>query len=302
MKVVPPLVIDDARLVSTTAAEPGAGETAWVTGTTYAIGDVRIRTETHRKYERVIAGAGATAPESDPINWKDVGPTNAWAMFDLERSTATEVASALTVVVEPGKRIDSLGLVGLLADQVVITMTVGVDVIYTVTHNLRLRRTTRWSEYYFGEFRWAPSFAVFNLPLAGSATITVALTRSSGSVRCGGLVLGRSVYLGDIVDDPSADADNFSKITRDDFGNATLVKRRMVPKTEQKILAPRTIVDKLREVRADLDATPALWSGLDDRVAHDYFESFLILGIHRRFTINANQSPWASVALQLEEI
>lgn len=307
MKVIPPLTITNAMLTSSTATEPGPGETAWVSAGTYSTGDVRIRTSTHRKYRCLNNHTGVTiAPESDATNWLDIGPTNKWAMFDLERNTGTVVSGGtLEVVIQPGRRVSSIGLVGLVADELTIEVTSGGGpVLYSVTESLRLRNTTKWSEYYFGEFRFRTAVVRFDLPLVANAEITITLTKASGDITCGGIVLGTAVDLGRIVTNsaPTSDTLNFSKVDRDDFGNATLVKRRAVPKTRQQLLAPKNSVDKLREVRDDLDAVPALWSGLDDKSASGYFETLLILGIYKEFSISLDHENYAVVNLQLEEI
>ena len=64
MIVIPPIAITDSNLVSSTVAEPSAGETAWNAATSYTIGQVVIRTTTHRKYECQIAGVDAGLPEN----------------------------------------------------------------------------------------------------------------------------------------------------------------------------------------------------------------------------------------------
>lgn len=302
MKVIPPLTITDALLTSSTAAEPSAGETAWVSGTTYAVGDVRIRTATHRKYERLTAGAGTTAPESDAVNWLDVGPTNKWAMFDLFRNTATAQASPLTVVIEPNARVNSIALMGLQADSITITMTVSAVVMYTVTANLLIHSSLTWSDYFYGTFSRQPSFIKFDLPLFANAVITVTLTRASGDVQCGALCLGRYVDLGAVQSQARSDGLNFSTVTRDAFGNATLVPRRTVPKTDQTLIVDKLQVDSLRAARAALNAVPAVWSGLDEKTADDYFEALLILGIYKEFSISLDNQTFATVSLQLEEI
>ena len=302
MKVIPPLTITDALLTSSTAAEPSAGETAWVSGTTYAVGDVRIRTATHRKYERLVAGAGTTAPESDAVNWLDVGPTNKWAMFDLFRNTATSQASPLTVVITPGQRVDAIALMGVEADSVTITMTVAAVPVYTVTASMTLHNSVSWSGYFFGDFGYQPSFVRFDLPLFANAVITVSLTRASGDVVCGALCLGRAVDLGIVLSQARNDGLNFSTVTRDAFGNATLVPRRTVPKTDQTLAVPKAQVDSIRAVRKDLNAVPAVWSGLDDHDVDGYFEALLILGVYKEFSISLDNQSFATLSLQLEEI
>lgn len=304
MKVIPPLTITGAMLTSSTAAEPSSGETAWASGGTYALGDQRIRTATHRTYECVLAHTGVTtAPESDTTHWLDVGPTNRWAMFDLERSSQTSVTSSnLVVVLAPGKRINSLGLVGLQAGQVTVQMHEGATQVYTKTQSLLTRNTTTWTQYFFGEFRPRRAFVTFDLPLSSTATLTVTLTPNDGAAKCGGLVIGMVEDLGTIIDKPVSDVNNFSRVTRDEFGTATLNKRRNVPLLQHRVHSPAARLDRLRELRDTLDATPALWSGADDRQTSNFFDTLLLAGIAKKWSIGMD-SPLSVVSdLQLEEI
>lgn len=72
-QVLAPIEITDAMFTASNVDEPEQVSPAWVTGTTYAIDDIRSRVATQRRYRRLIAGAGATPPESDPTNWLDIG-------------------------------------------------------------------------------------------------------------------------------------------------------------------------------------------------------------------------------------
>ncbi len=301
MRVIPPLSITDALLTGSTCAEPSVGETAWVSGTTYAVGDIRIRTATHRQYQRVIAGAGTTAPELDTANWLDVGPTNKWAMFDLLRNTQTVQASPLTVVITPGQRVNSLALLGLEADSVTVTVTNGGVLVYTRTQALGTRETLDWYDYFFEPFSFMPSLVFFDLPPYTGAVITVAITRATGSPKCGSLALGTYVFIGNMQYNAESDALNFSTVDRDTFGNSLLVQRRSVPKTNQTVLCKKSRVNKVRDLRTLLNANPAIWSGLDDS-ADGYFDAVLILGLYKQFTINVAQPDNAIITLQLEEI
>ena len=51
---------------SASAAAAGAGAAIWVSGTTYAIGDVRWSPVTRYVYRRITAGAGTTAALISP--------------------------------------------------------------------------------------------------------------------------------------------------------------------------------------------------------------------------------------------
>lgn len=122
MKVIPPISITSSMFTST-VSEPSAGETAWVSGSGYAVGARVIRTSTHRVYECIATVTAATAastttPEASVTSitpyWADAGPTNKYAMFDLYRNSATTPGTtAMTVVCTPGQRIDSVALMGM---------------------------------------------------------------------------------------------------------------------------------------------------------------------------------------------
>lgn len=300
MRVIPPLTITDAMLTSSTAAEPGVGETAWVSGTTYAVGDVRILTSTHRKYYRNNAGAGTTAPNLDTVNWTDIGPTNKWAMFDLLRNTATELASPLTIVLTPGQRVGSIGLVGLQASSVTISVNVGATNHYLRTVSTIRRATTNWTSFFFGTFRYVQAFVLFDLPLITGATITITITGTT--CKCGGVVIGNSVYIGGAEYGATRGALNFSTVTRDAFGNATLVQRRSVPTINVKLFIDKALANSILQLITDLNAVPALWSGLDDQTDDGYFDALLLLGVYKELSVSLDHPTSAVVSAQLEEI
>lgn len=240
-------------------------------------------------------------PAADDGWWIDVGPTNRWAMFDLLRNTGTTTASPLTVSLTPGQRVDSIGVVGMVADTVTVTVSVAGATVYTASADLLNRPTSGWYDYFFGAFRYRQEFARFDLPPYTGAVITITLTRANGNVTCGGVVIGSSVYLGRTLHEAESDALNFSKIDRDDFGTATLVPRRSVPRTVQSLRCKKSEVDRILQLRDDLNAAPALWSGLDDQDS-GYFSALLIVGVYKRFTITMDQPEDALISLELEEV
>jgi hypothetical protein len=303
MRALPPIPVTPALLTSTSCAEPSAGEAVWASGTTYAVGDRVISTTTHRVYESLKASNAGKDPTlaANASWWLNIGPTNRWAMFDLLRNTGTTTASPLTVSITPGQRVDSIGVVGMVADTVSVTVTVAGATVYTASANLLNRPTGGWYDYFFGAFRYRQEFARFDLPPYTNAVVTITLTKANGNVTCGGVVLGSSVYLGRTLHEAESDALNFSKIDRDDFGTATLVPRRSVPRTVQTLRCKKTDVDRILQLRDDLNATPALWSGLDDQDS-GYFSALLIVGVYKRFTISMDQPEDALISLELEEV
>jgi len=295
-------VLTSGTFGSSTINEPDAtvGEVVWNAATAYVAGNVVILTSTHRKYTRLIPGTTATSPHLDATNWADSGATNRWALFDLNRNAKTVTAGPLVIVVAPGKRIDSIGLVGLTANTVRIQVMVGNTSFYDQTIKTLLRNTLTWSQYLLGSFRYAPTVVQFNIPPVSNCTVIITLEGTT--VKCAGLVMGTGIYLGRGQYTATNSALNFSKVDRDAYGNATLVARRSVPKVDIKTELDRKYVDSVRDVRTDLNAVVAMWSGLDDLTTEDYFESLLIVGIYKEFSISLDYVDQASVTLQVEEI
>lgn len=307
MKVITPLDLTGSRLTSTNVSEPSAGETAWsAASVSYSVGDARIRAATHRRYRCIVAhtSSASPTPENDPTNWVDDGPTNAYAMFDTLRNTATSRASPITVVITPGKRVDSVALLGLVAQTVTISVTsvYGGGTVYSSTISLQSRDTRSWSDYLFGEFRFKTAAVTFDLPMYGDAVITLTISHASSDVQCGAVVLGRAEHLGSAELSASSDTLNFSTVARDAAGAATVTQRRNVPVTKQRTFLDRDAIPAVRRIRDDLNAVPAVWSTLDDDDGSGYFEAFLVLGFYRRFLISAEHPLHCLVDLEIEEI
>ena len=300
MRVLPGIPVTDAILTSSTVAEND--HAAWSSGTTYAAGARVILASTHRIYESVQASNTNHDPTTDDGTWwADMGPTNRWKMFDVERSTGTTSATAITVVLTPGERFDSIALTGLIGTSVTIAVTVGGDPIYSHTETLSARVVTSWYEYLVTPFSYKSVVARFDIPPVTGAVLTLTVEPRDGAASIGGLLFGRSVYIGATQYDAVSDVLNFSTVSRDAFGIATLTKRRNVPKTTSRVLIPSAKIAQALLLREELNATPAFWSGVDD-AANAYFEPLQVLGFYRQFAINAKYPSHAEATIELEEV
>jgi hypothetical protein len=63
------LGFSNSAAASASAAAVSSGVAIWVSGTTYAIGDVRFSPANSGTYRRRTAGAGTTDPSTDTVNW-----------------------------------------------------------------------------------------------------------------------------------------------------------------------------------------------------------------------------------------
>lgn len=87
------VVSQSAAATSAQAAAASAGASIWVSGTTYAIGDVRWSPTTRYTYRRITAGAGTTDPSADAANWALAG-TSAPGLVIVTGTTQAAQANA----------------------------------------------------------------------------------------------------------------------------------------------------------------------------------------------------------------
>ena len=303
MKVIPPVSITDAMLTSSSIAEPAAGEPpVWVAATNYTLSTKVTRTTTHRIYQNLIAGVDATNPEDAPTRWLDIGPTLRWAMFDLFSSNKSTATTSMTVSIAPGQRVNGVALLGLVGSSVQISMTVAaVEVWNSGAINLTLRNTLTATQYAFGKFGQKKAIARFDMPPYSSATITITIT--GPTVGCSAFVVGSYFDMGRVLSGVDAAALNFSVIERATTGELSkMLPRRSVAKPSMTVLSRSSSTDALLDLREQLNAVPAVWSGMDDQDSGPYFNALLILGPYKEFSPKLNGNGLVETSLQLEEI
>ena len=303
MNVIEPLNITPAMLVSSNVPEPDpyTGEVAW-TAATYTIGERRILAATHRIYECAIAGASTLTPNVDVARWLDVGPTNRWAMFDTLRNTATKRLGSIVVVIAPGSRVSSYALAGMQAEAAQMAMVSSAATVYNQTDALILRRTATASEYCFGAFAFKKTVSHYDIPRITGGAVTVTISRASGEVQCGALIIGNHTYIGQLQNDVEINALNFSKVERDKFGGLLLKQIRRVPKTNHTINIDPDNLNKLIDLFDRLDAIPAFYSGLDDQTDLSYYDALQKLGVYKSISFRLNNVVQTTASLELEEL
>ena len=299
MIVIPPLTLT-ATMLTSTIAEPSAGETLWNPATSYITPTRVYRAETHKIYESssVASTVDSVVPElsiyTTVPKWVEVSSTNKYAMFDTLRNVKSYATSSIVVVLNPTQRIDALALLGLEnVSQILITTSYG-GVSATIVNKNNSYVVDGITAYY-------PSCITLDIPPYYNVTITITLT-GTGTIKCGNCVVGIYENIGIIQKGIAADAINLSTVERDLYGNATLIQRRNIPKISATLIADKSIINKVGRLREYLNAEPAVWSGLDQSTTDSYYEALLILGFYKNFTITIDNPIAITINLELEEI
>ena len=277
MKLVVPVLIDDAALTSSSL--PETDHAVWSSGTTYGLGERVIRLETHKIYESLGAGNIANIPENDSLTWAEVGPTNRWAMFDGVVGTASEDTADIVVVLNV-PACNDIVLMGVTATFVSVDTSSG-----TVSGGVPspLPPATTSTLYLTG------------LNHAGGAlTITVS---GSGAIGVGNVSLGTIASIGDsqfggtgigIVD--------YSRRDVDQFGTTTLTKRGYSKRINVKALLLSTDFDRVAAILTAVRSLPTMWIGGDG------FASLFVWGFVKEWSVELTDAKISSATVSVESL
>lgn len=295
LKVIPPLSITDSNLTSSNVAETDYA--AWLSGTTYSIGQRVIKTSTHKIYESLQASNTNHDPETNPTWWIEVSATNKWKMFDLSNSTATQNADTIVVTITPGKVVNSVTLLGVNAQTVRIKMTDPTEgVVYDVTTNLNNNgNINNWYNYFFDPIVRKTTLLATDLLAYGSAAIEITITNTGNTASCATCVIGAIKYIGEGINlGASVGIQDYSRKEKDDFGNYVLVQRSYSKRANFSMAVLNTQIDALQDLLVSLRTTPCVWIGDNN------YASTVIYGFYKDFDVVINYHTVSDCNLQLE--
>lgn len=262
--LIPVDIASGSVFQSSTATE--ADYAAWSAVTTYALGDRRISTTTHKIYE----SAAASNLNHDPTDinnrtgsapwWIEVSPTNRWKMFDGESNSQTTYATPLTVVLRPGF-VNSLYAGNLIGDSVTVTMkdAPGGITVFSETIQLENSYPPDWYEYFFSPFSQQPDFLIDAIPPYYTGELTFSLTAGSGDVSCGMFQVGDLRPIGETVYGASADPKTYSYIRIDDFGNNEIVRRKSARDMTVSAIVNIEYANTAIDIMTSVLDVPTLW-------------------------------------------
>lgn len=290
MIVLKPLTITDAILTDSDIVEPDAtfdsGATLWTAGT-YNLGDIVYKTTTHKIYEVVADPTTTDDPEvgalADPPTWVILRSTNKYAMFDQTINVGTQSAASFSLELTPAVICDGIAAVNLVnVTDVDIVIYDGYDnVIYSGNFEIFDNSdVVDWYEYFFSPIAYRTTFIAFDIP-GGYYDMRAVVTFNGTDVSVGELIIGNQVTLGIANYGTSWEYLDFSRRTRDDFGNYEITKR----DTSEAINFDITIeYNQTSYVKRQLkeftgrETTPVLWVGTTDQndvtLTYGYLERF----------------------------
>lgn len=290
-------IVTDSVFKTSTLTEADAA--AWVVGTTYAV-DALVMYN-HRVYKSLQGSNVGKTPDATTSAtwWSDQGPTNRWAMFDdkigtVSRSTGT----SMTVELDFG-RCAGFGLFGVDATTLYAEVKdSGGTVIWSETTDLsRDPLIASWSDYFFKDVTTRTEVVRTGLPIYSTSTLKVTLSKPTGTVGLGNLVIGRDYFVGLSKWGAQGGMSDWSKKSTDSFGNTYLKQGNWAKTTKLDLHVLNSHVDTVYALITGMRGTPTVFIG-DNRDAS--FDMLTVWGYVADFNITIPGPEMAACTLEVQ--
>lgn len=297
MRVVKPHTPTDAT-VTLNLPEPDAtlGEVEWVAGP-YVVDDEVILSSTHRRYRCVTNTSDnpAVGAAKDVPTWVDIGPTNAWAMFDNVNGTKSLHPTLIDITYTPNLLTTAVAGFNISANSILVTMTDPTDgLVYSNTLDMidNSDIVDYW-EYFFLPIINKTEFVLLDLPSYILATVDVTITGTD--VSAGTVVFGPQITLGVALYGTSLKLFDASIKTRDEFGNFKIVPRRTSKVVEYDVHADKSKVGYVFNQLSQLTTVPSVYVGTDETD-----DSTLVFGYYEDCQINIDSPTICSMTIRVQ--
>jgi hypothetical protein len=299
MKVIKPITIGDAQLISSSLSATSAP--TWSASVSYAQDTFA---QSGRLLYKSLQGSNLghdPTLDSSADWWVDAGPTNRWAMFDSEINTQSIVSAAvgqdvsMSVTLAPGS-VNSIAALELIGNSLNVEVRDGTSaLVYEKTISLDVAVINDWYAYFFEPDARLSLVSLQDLPPYLSAQIKVTLSGKT-EVRMGSLVVGNLYSIGDTRYGGNVGINDFSKKSTNDFGVTTLVKRAFSKRANFNVMVDSDNLDRVYRLLSELRSTNALWVGIDEA----RYTPTVIFGFYKEFSIDLALSKTNYCSISIE--
>lgn len=296
MKIIRPMIINDAALVSSIV--PENDYPVYSAATPYALGArvIVVGANTHKIYESLQGANTNHTPATSPTWWLDVGATNRWRMFDQSVTSQTTNPDWIDVTLQTTGIVNAIALANISATSARVIVTDDVDgVIFDQTFSLiSTSGITDWYSYLFEPVVRLGDLVVLDMPPYSAPTVRVILSAAGETVRCGALLVGQQSTAGGTQYGASVGIQDYSVKQQDDFGNYTIRQRAFRKRATFTVWVESTKVDMLHAMLASYRATPIVYVG------SELYASTIIYGFYKDFGITIAYARESICSIELE--
>lgn len=215
------MTICENLVTSYVSANFSETETAYNASTVYAYG-AEAR-DGHFIYKSRVDSNVGHQPSTSELYWKKVRPSNYYGMLDGVTLTQTENDDTIDITITTSGY-DVISLLNLDAYSVraIVTDLNTSTVVYDKTKDLTdLSRINDFYSYCFEPVSYIDSYFL-RIPLYYNATTRLIIDKTGDTAKCGNLVAGRSINIGNAQWGASFDLESWGTSTVDEFGYTDL--------------------------------------------------------------------------------
>ncbi|MFZ3289256.1 MAG: hypothetical protein WA191_20750 [Telluria sp.] len=246
----------------------------------------------------LTANAIGQTPATSPTYWTLVGVTNARKMFDELNNTQTENAESIVISLTPSQIAGGLYLGGVVADDIVVTVTDPVDgVIYDRTESLI--QSTSGSSFFnwcFGRIRRKNFFLALDLPMYYESTVQVSILKPGGIAKCGMCALGPLTELGFTTYGLGVEDKDYSSTRFDVDGSSETTVRGYAKKMSIDVLINNDVIDYVIDILRTFRQRNVLYIGATQ------FGHSVIFGKYTSFKNVIPDFPTSRMALGVDGV
>jgi len=323
MNIIKPIAITTAMLISSDIPETDYAE--YASGTEYAEDAYCIVAAEHKIYQSLQAANTGNTPSSSPTWWLDCGSTNRWKVFDEKVHAQSSQGESMQWVLEPGQ-CDSIALLNVDATSISITMTDGATgagepiemsgtsepiemsgtseplemsggatYLYTYSDGLvSADAIIDWWTYFSLPLIAKTDFVKTDLPRISTGRITITITNSGGTAKCGEIVIGLKASIGSMKYSPSIGIIDYSTKQVDAFGNYTVLERAFSKKLSCDLTIDNDYLDYVVGLFSTYRATPLVWIG------YEGLTSLMVYGFYKNFEVVIPYLTRSNCSLEVE--
>lgn len=287
MRMIPPILIDDSVLTSTTAVYL---TDEWDVVETYSIGDLVHSTTTERVYYALQASTGKD-PATNPVDgsnnlyWQDSAPSNPMAMFDELNNTQTMATTSLVTVITPGERVDSVAIFnvsGVTNINVTVTsVSAGGETFNTDYIMTESEGPPMWDRI-FGTLIEKTNVVADGFLAYSDNVITITFTGSDIGV--GNVVIGQQFIIGEVGDGLTINPRDYSLIETSAEGEPTYIPRASSFEISGTAKMDSANVDPFMQ-RITNRKTPRAF------IVSDEYQSANVFGVNTNFPVKISIAP-----------
>jgi len=288
MKIIKPI---STTLVSSTVAD--TSYTAWSSVTSYTAGNL-VSFTNHGEYQALTSNTNKS-PDTNPVDWKFLGTTNRWKLFDQFLNTQTINTTSMQYVVTAydTKAIFIGNITNVISVRIEIINNSTSGVIEDVTLSAS-REPVDWYEYFFGVLSGGNyrSLLYERTTLTRDVSVRATIT-GSGSVGVGTFIIGTVKDIGYMQYGFSLGSLDYSVVATDTSSGATyLSKGNSVKMLTGTTFIPTTLADACYDDLIEIQGIPAVF--------YDGIESTRVYGFIKKFTMPIKSPVETLVEIEIQ--